>query len=711
MSNEYLRLVDTEMNIKKAENSLAIIEQKRKDNVERKDIQSENSIFTELYKAFKDFFSKLGKPTLEKRFLKKESPANSSDYNKTMKEMHNDIHVAYTEEDSLSSIIVKDFNYSESERSALLNRVRDLSSRSIDYSFYSIGAKYKSLYGIDSFVDNSKIDLVRTSTGVSTAELVVNQGVVTLKRKSNINRSPQVSLVMGIQESVPEWDPISQTGGYEGLYFGMKNESRPEGDKWHIEYASDGRTLIETGASEEELMPNRLKMFDNNPDTFWEVEYLVKPIVGYKNKYSGEQISLSEFNELVANEVDSPNVEVVGDTVVTDEHGKLITDYIPVSQSGEIDYLVVDFTCYLDQVQNVNWIALSPNNFGQELYVDVLSIQTSEDGKIFNELEGFDDHEYDITLTSEANSEFTPSLVKETISPDKFKYAGQGVWTFAPRKVKAIRFTIRQLRSYNKNYEVLMVETEQHITTTTTKKEWWGLVEKTSTDHRIVKRTIEIPYLDGLVNGFDVLSLEPGADDIDNRSWDFWPLGSSKHIETTIGPEGISRQWTNTKNDKARFAIGIRDINIYSYEFAEISEIISKPYISPKAISKLALQVDEQIPKDFYMSGDLLGTENDWIKYYISADNGVSWYRISPTHHKATLSEDGVNNVPEIINVNTDVSVDDRGNPLAYVDTDNPVYSVRFKAVLSRPTSINNAESFTPVLSKYALQIYPFGGL
>lgn len=711
MPNEYLRLTDTELNIKQSENILARIEDKRKDSVERKEIQSESSLFAELYKAFKDFFSKLGKPTLQGRYQKKESPSYSSDYNDTMKEIHDDINVAYIEEDSLSSVMVKNFNYGEVERSSLLNKVRSLNSKSIDYSFYSTGAKDQSLFAIDSFTDNSKVDLDKTSPGIPTGDIVVNQGVVTLKRSGNINRSGLVSKVTGIQESIPEWDPSSQTGGYEGLYFGMKNEARPEGGKWHIQYASDGVTLHELGASEGELISNRLRMFDNNPDTFWEVEYLTKPIVGYKNKYSGEQISVPEFNSLVANEVGSPNVEVVGGTVVTDEHGKIISDYVPVSQGGTIDYLTVDITCYLEQAQNVNWISLNPNNFGRELYIDILSIQTSEDGKSFEELEGFDDHEYDITLTREANSELIPTLIKDTLSPDKFKYAGQGVWSFAPRKVKAIRFIIRQLRSYNKDYEVLMVETEQHITTTTTKKEWWGLVETTSTDHSIVKRTLEIPYLDGLVNGFDVLSLEPGSSDIDHRSWNFWPLGSSKNIETTIGPESISRQWTATRNDRSRFAIGIRDINIYSYLFAESSEIISKPYVSPKPISKLKLQVDEQVPKEFYSGTDLRGTENEWIKYYISVDNGASWNRIAPSHHRDTLSENGINNVPEIININSDVSKKDRFNSLAYIDTTEPVYSVRFKAFLSRPTNINSAESFTPVLSKYALQIYPFGGL
>ena len=710
MSNEYLRLNDTKLNIKKAENLLAIIESKRKDPDEIKEMQSEDSLFSEVYKAFKNFFSRLGKPTVQKRLQKKESPAKSSDYNKTMREIYDDIHVAYSEEDALSSAIVKNFNYSESERQLLLNSVKKISSKSLDYSFYSTGAKSKSLFGIDSFTDNSKIDFDKMMG--QAAEVVVNQGVITLKRTGNIDRAPTVSKITGIQESIPEWKATAQTGGYEGMYFGIKNEARPEGGKWHIQYASDGKTLIDAGASEAELMPIRFKMFDNNPDTFWEVEYVTNPVVGYKNKYSGQQISVAEFNDLVANEIDSPNVEVTGDTIVTDEYGRLIEDYIPVTQGAAADYLTVNFTVFLNQVQNINWISLNPNNFGQELYMDILSIQTSPDGQVFTELEGFDDYEYDITLTQEANQELAPSMVRDTLSPDRFKFAGQGIWVFSPRRVKAIRFTVRQTRSYLKKYEVLMIETEQTRTTTTTKKEWWGGNETVGHDVQVIKRQIQIPYLDGLINGLDVLDLEPGGDlGSEQKSWNWWPWGSSKKVETSVSPETISRQWTVIKDDKARFAIGIRDINIYSYKFAEVSEVVSKPYTSPKPIAKVAITVDEQIPKVFYTASGQEGTDNNWIKYYISADNGVSWYRIAPTHHRTIISEDGTNNVPEIININSDIDVDERDNPLAYIDAGVAVHSVRFKAVLSRPTTITDAESYTPVLSKYALQIYPHGGL
>ena len=757
MSNEYLRLNDTQMNIQKASNLLAVIEERRKDPEVSKEIQSESSLFSALFKAFKDFFSSLGKPTIQKRLFKLESPARSSDYNSTMTELVDDVHVAYVETDALASVVVKDFNYSETDRQMLLNKVKKLSSDTIDYSFYSSGAKTQSIYAIDDFIDNSKIDFGKTTPGVDAAELVSDQGVVTLKRRGNVDRNALVERVTGIKESIASWDPISETGGYEGLYFGIKNEPRPEGGSWHATYSQDGTKLFEQGASEEEKMVNRLKMFDNNPDTFWEVEFNTSPVVGYKDKYSGNQISVAEFNELVANEVNSPNVNVAGGTVTTNNHGSLIEDYIPVSQSGSSSYFSCSFIVHLAQNEIINWISLNPNNFGQSLYLEILSIQTSADGKTFSELDGFDDHEFEITLTEKANSELNPQEVQDTLSPDKFKYAGQGVWVFAPRSVRVIKFDLRQTRPYLKDYEVLMVEVVQTVTTTTTTSKYWGLSKKSSTDSYVVKRNVEIPYLLGHVMGFDAMSLEPGSVTSSSKS----PFdavgaaggailgatggalvgaalgakvgtpfgvpgivigavlgfvigglfGSKKKTETSVSPATMSRQWTAVKNDRSRFAIGIRDINIYSYTFSEISEIVSKPYTCPKPVSKLTLQVDETIPTIFYSDSSRAGTENDWIKYYVSINNGVSWNRISPINHRSTLSEDGKNYVPEVININSDVVAADRKNPLAYIDTGEAVYSVSFKAVLTRPTDILDAESYTPVLAKYSLQIYPLGGL
>jgi len=768
MANEYLRLNDTKMNIQKAENLIAIIEAKRKDTEQIKEIQSEESLFTALFKAFKEFFTSLGKPTIKKKLIKKEAPARSTDYNDRMTELVNDINTAYTETDALSSVIVKDFNYSETDRQMLLNKVKKLASETTDYSFYSSGAKTQSIFAIDDFTDNLKIDFSKITPGVDPAELVANEGVITLKRTGNIDRNSLVTSVTGIKESIPPWDPIAQTGGYEGLYFGIKNEPRPEGGIWHATYSADGTTLYEQGASEEEKMSRRLSMFDNNANTFWEVELNSNPIVGYRDKYTGRQISVAEFNELVNNEINSPNVNVTGGVVTTDQSGSLIEDYIPVTSTGTASYLSCSFIIHLAQTEIINWISLNPNNFGRDLYMEVLSVQTSADGQTFKELEGFEDHEYNITLTSKANSELNPEEVKDTLSPDQFKYSGQGIWVFAPRTARTIKFDLRQTRSYLKEYEVLMVEIQQTITTTTTKEKFWGLSKKTTTDSYTTKNAVEIPYLTGHIVGFDAMSLETGGVSTANSVGSLIPVmpgmgkdptlsgavvggasaglagagmiasaglvavpvvgamvvaatfigaliaslfGTKTKTNTSISPASITRQWTAVKNDRVRFALGVRDINIYSYKFATNSEIASSPFLCPKPISKIALQVDETIPKIFYSDTSRANSENDWIKYYISIDNGTSWIRISPITHRTTISEDGIHSVPEIVNINSDVPAAERTNPLAYVDTGEAVYSVRFKATLSRPTNIADAESYTPVLAKYALQIYPLGGL
>ena len=714
MANEYLRLRDTKMNIEKARNVIAVIEEKRKNDI--KDVQSENNLFKELWKAFKDFFTKLGKPTLQKRLQKKTAPALSSEYNTTMREIRDDMKVAYTEVDSLGGITVKNYNYGESERQMLLNKVRKLSSKNTDYSFYSKGAKDRSLYGLDGFVDKSKVDYTKIGAGATAAEVVTDQGVVTLARAANIDRSPLVKDVTGIQDSIPGWDGVAQTGGYEGLYFGMRGEARPEGGRWHLEYTANGNTLYDKGAEEAELKPIRMEMFDGNPETFWEVELISDNVVGYQHKYDGKQITVAEFQQLRNNEVDSPNVTVRGNTIVAGQYGSLIDDYIPVTDRGSGEFLKVDFVVHLQRAVNINWLNLNPNNFGTENYIDVLSVETSEDGGAYTQLDGFDDHEYDIALTSEANEELTQSQVFDTLAPDRFKYAGQGIWTFAPRKTRLIKFSLRQPQSYIKPYEILKYRTEQEITNTTTKHVggFFGIGEskKTVVDKHTETREYELPYLEGMVNGFDVMGLEQGGTEYTERgAGALWMFGVDVKSTTVAGAERVTKQWTETKHDKARFAIGIRDIGIYSYSFSEVSEVVSQPYHSPKPIAKLSLTVDEYIPKIFYTSAGNDGTENDWIKYYISVDDGTSWQRISPTNHTETPSEDGIYMVPEVINVNSDIGTEERENPLAYVDTPEPVYQVRFKAVLTRPNNIVDSESYSPLLSSYALKIYPHGGL
>jgi len=460
MRNFYARDFDVELLKKQAQYRLQAIESKFKDG----DIKKESSLLTELFKAFKLFFVNIAKPTFQKRLLKLESPPISSDHNLTMRELHGDLNALFSETDNLGNSVVRKFNYAETERQRLKNKIKSISSLLKDYYFSALGRRYKLLYGVDSFNDKSKIDYSKI-TGTA-AEVDTSTGVITLKRTGNLNKSSYVSEISRIS-GLPSWDSSRGLGGYEGLYYAAHGEARPEGGLWHLKTLADGKTVVDKGASEKELNVVRLEMFDDNPDTFWECEYLVEKITGYRHRGTQEQLSVEEYQKLRQQQMDS---------VVTIENQEInvVDEYIPMVGKQPAG-LNIEFIVKFKEPTTVNWIELNPNNFSKTLYIDVLSILTSEDGENYQELEGFADRAYDLTLTSEANKELTEREVLATLAPDKFKYEGQGLWTFAPRKVRTIKFKIRQRQAYTVPYEVLMAELEQTVTHSTTSSSSGGI--------------------------------------------------------------------------------------------------------------------------------------------------------------------------------------------------------------------------------------------
>jgi hypothetical protein len=177
----------------------------------------------------------------------------------------------------------------------------------------------------------------------------------------------------------------------------------------------------------------------------------------------------------------------------------------------------------------------------------------------------------------------------------------------------------------------------------------------------------------------------------------------SKDWSISLNDSGwsVTRTWLEVYWDKARYAIGIRDIGVFNYSFSNQSELISKSFSSAKEIIKVQLQVDEQIPNVFPL-------DRRFIEYYITVDDGKNWHRINPLDHP-TLYLDG-QITPRTINFNIDL-----GGPLGddtkNLITNEPVRSVRFRAVLFTDQGVDNASHYTPVLKKYRLKLYPRGGL
>lgn len=165
-----------------------------------------------------------------------------------------------------------------------------------------------------------------------------------------------------------------------------------------------------------------------------------------------------------------------------------------------------------------------------------------------------------------------------------------------------------------------------------------------------------------------------------------------------------------------RWAIGIRDIEIYSCEYETEGELISKPFYFNNPIEKISLDVDELIPEPLTQDTD---TKYDYLQYFISIDDGGQWYPITPMAHQI-ISED---QPPKIYTVQT-IQNDDQQleGKSGYIESETPVYSVRLKVVATRPedntveetddsddTETQSMNQISPILNSYSLEVMTTG--
>jgi hypothetical protein len=137
-----------------------------------------------------------------------------------------------------------------------------------------------------------------------------------------------------------------------------------------------------------------------------------------------------------------------------------------------------------------------------------------------------------------------------------------------------------------------------------------------------------------------------------------------------------------------RYMIGIRDLGIYSYRFTGSSEYVSVSYESEDAIRSIMLDATTFIPPEF--------GEGDWIRYFISIDEGRNWKEISP---RGTAKEGS--KIQYIINGN--VPIEGRFDNIGYLDTLQEVHNVRLKVQMSRPAELTDADYYTPLLMDYKI--------
>lgn len=177
--------------------------------------------------------------------------------------------------------------------------------------------------------------------------------------------------------------------------------------------------------------------------------------------------------------------------------------------------------------------------------------------------------------------------------------------------------------------------------------------------------------------------------------------GSSYSMNSSDTGWVVQRTWNETEFDKARYAIGLRQIGAYYYKFAKTSELVSIEYGSPKPIAKVQLRVVEQIPVAFPVGGR-------YILYYVGYDNGLTWHQINPLDHPTIVEASG-KVVPRTLTFNPSVGGVAKETD-KFITTPEPVMKIRLRAVFLSP-EIDGAEDHSPTLKSYRMLIRPHGGL
>jgi hypothetical protein len=141
---------------------------------------------------------------------------------------------------------------------------------------------------------------------------------------------------------------------------------------------------------------------------------------------------------------------------------------------------------------------------------------------------------------------------------------------------------------------------------------------------------------------------------------------------------------TTVQGTQLRYAVGLRDIEVQRQAYEAAGEIVSVPFTTPQEIKKVTLETNQTPVEQSELAN---------IVHQISVDEGNSWHTVAP------LTDDPEINIAsearEILNINTEDSDS--------LTTENPVTSIRYKAVLSR-----DSEGFTDGSSSFAEAIIPF---
>lgn len=143
-----------------------------------------------------------------------------------------------------------------------------------------------------------------------------------------------------------------------------------------------------------------------------------------------------------------------------------------------------------------------------------------------------------------------------------------------------------------------------------------------------------------------------------------------------------------------RYVIGIKNIELKYKVYDKYGVYLSQKFLSTESIRSITLNSKDYIPKRFVEYLDQNKKIDDYIKYYISFDDGSVWTRIRPRHRTEYGSC--------TIAINSNISTINRNKNLTYVDMLNDVNEFRLKIELYRPEEIIDE---SPIVYSYSIDV------
>lgn len=552
---------------------------------DRGEIKTPTELAYKLYIALEDLFTKLGKPSMQKRPAW--GPPMSHEYNDMMNEIYLDLKTLFSESKSMSAAITESFQQVEIERQGLTWEVNSIKDKLKGIEVKMQQKKSEVIFR-ESFLDNKSFDVSMVEDEPSTIN--ASEGVLSLAKIDAEEYRKNVSV------------RILEGNGYLG--------------NTHQVRALNGAYKF---YGEEDVNIDLLNLVDGNADTWVEYEIFTLPS-DTKNTTYGYGFNYKEGLSWVK------------------EDNQALKLYIEIELPIE---------------KTVNWFSLSPfipsDKGATPPIIHSVMIHDGKGGT--TEVSGG----YDIMQEDQ-------------------------VYIFPRQTCKKIVIKVEQPSSY----ETLV----GHF--------FFKELESATTSHLGKDRELSGRRIDGDMPSIESLgySYDPTIRDILQpvRTDGIDEALNDARIKTELftAPLAPERVQSGLEAVSAkRFAIGLRDLSISSYRFSASSEFVSTSYTSADEITSIKLNVTEDIPEEF---GDGV-----WISYQITVDEGKTWHTI----HPAGTSSEGAQ-IKYLIN--QQIPQEGRFDNIGYIDTIDPVKSVRLKIIMRRPIGIVNADYYTPLVKDYQVR-------